>query len=66
MKTVKEIESAITHLSLKELSYFREWFDEFEADEWDKQFEKDVKEGKLDKLAEQANKDFRENRCSEL
>ncbi len=66
MKTVKEIESAITHLSPKELSYFREWFDEFEADEWDNQFEKDVKEGKLDKFAEQAIKDFRDNRCYEL
>lgn len=48
MQTIQEIQSAVTQLSLEELSRFREWFDEFDAKVWDKQFEDDVKSGRLD------------------
>ncbi len=66
MTTLEEIKSAIIHLSGKELIRFRAWYDEFEAKLWDEQIEKDVQAGKLDKLAEEAIKDFRKNRCTKI
>jgi hypothetical protein len=59
MSTVLEIEQAIKKLSLKDLARFREWFEEYAAKIWDKQFERDAKSGKLDQLANQAIADFR-------
>jgi hypothetical protein len=66
MNTVQEIESAVAKLSREELAAFRDWFQEFDADAWDKQFETDVAAGRLDALAEEALRDFREGRCTEL
>ncbi len=37
-----------------------------EAKVWDKQFEKDVKAGKLDRFAEEALADFRAGKCEEI
>ncbi|MCF8131425.1 MAG: hypothetical protein K9N10_23195 [Deltaproteobacteria bacterium] len=66
MQAVKKLESAVSRLSAHELARFREWFDEFDAKAWDKQFEEDVKSGKLDQLAERAIADFRQGKCKEL
>lgn len=59
MVSVKEIESAIKKLNKDELATLREWFEEFDAREWDRQLEEDVASGKLDRLAEQAITDFK-------
>jgi len=53
-------------LPSEELAAFRAWFAEFDAEVWDRQFEADVKAGRLDKLAEKAFKDLREGRCTDL
>lgn len=66
MRTVQQIEEAITRLSKDELSVLRGWFEEFEARIWDNQFEEDVKLGKLEKLANEAIADFRAGKCKEL
>jgi hypothetical protein len=66
MNTVREIESAVSKLSPRELSAFRDWFVGFDAAEWDKQFEADVTAGKLDALADEALRDLREGRCRDL
>jgi len=66
MSTVNEIESAVSKLSRDELRSFRSWFQEFDADAWDKQFEEDVHAGRLDALAGEALRDFREGRCKDL
>jgi len=66
MSTVKEIVSAVSKLSRAELQLFRAWFQEFDADAWDRQFEKDVRAGRLDRLAEEALTDLREGRCKDL
>ena len=39
---------------------------EAEAEIWDKQFEEDVKAGKLDRFAEEALADFRAGKCEEI
>ncbi len=66
MQVIQELQSAVSQLSADELAIFREWFDEFDARAWDKQFEEDVKSGKLDKLADQAIADFTAGKCDEL
>ena len=66
MTTTGEIEAAVADLSAAELARFRAWFDKFDAQAWDKQFEEDVRAGKLDKLADQAVKEFKAGRCTEL
>jgi hypothetical protein len=64
--TVKEIEKAIEKLSEDGLSDLRDWFYKFDNEVWDKQFESDVKAGKLDKLAEKAISDYDAGKCKEL
>jgi len=66
MPNIQEIESAILLLSKDDLTNFRNWFDKFDAKLWDKQFENDVKSGKLDNLANRAISDFQSGKCKEL
>jgi hypothetical protein len=64
--TLHDIENAVAGLSPDELSRFRSWFVEFDAAEWDRQFEEDVRAGRLDALAEEALHDLRDGRTTEL
>jgi hypothetical protein len=66
MSTVHEIEAAVRKLAPHELSVFRDWFATFDAAEWDTQFERDVAAGRLDSLANEAVRDLREGRCTDL
>ena len=66
MTTVKEIERAVLQLSQEDLAAFREWFEEFDAQEWDEQFEADVRAGKLKQLAEKAREDYKAGNYREL
>ena len=66
MTVVSEIEVAVAKLSREDLSAFRDWFQEFDTEAWDKQFEADVAAGRLDALAEEALQDLREGRCTDL
>ena len=42
------------------------WFEEHQADLWDKQIEEDALAGRLDALAEQANWEFEAGHCQAL
>lgn len=66
MTNVKEIESAVSQLSREELEAFRTWFEEFDADAWDRQLEEDVTAGRLDSLADEALNDLNEGRRTDL
>jgi hypothetical protein len=66
MTTVAEIENAVKNLSWDELSSFRDWFQGFDTDAWDRQLETDAAAGRLDALAEEALQDLREGRCTDL
>ena len=66
MGTVREIEAAIQKLSPVDLVEFRQWFQDFDADAWDRQFAADAKAGHLDALADEALADLREGRCRDL
>ncbi|MGP0064479.1 MAG: hypothetical protein ACLQGP_12890 [Isosphaeraceae bacterium] len=66
MSTIQEIEDAIRQLPDDDLAVLRAWFAEFDAAAWDRQFERDVAEGRLDALAEEAIRDARAGRCTDL
>ncbi len=66
MQSVKEIEKKITQLSPADLSKFREWFENFDADSWDRQFENDSKTGALDAIVKDAIEEYGKGRTTEL
>ena len=66
MTKIEIIERQIKELSREELAEFRAWFAEFDGELWDRQFEADVKAGKLDALAEAALRDHRSGLSTKL
>ena len=54
MTKVQKLENEVQQLNPDELAAFREWFRKYDSDEWDKEIERDVSAGRLDKLAEEA------------
>ncbi len=56
--TIQEIEQAITELSPDELARLREWFDEYFAQVWDEQIERDAASGRLDKLIAEVDEEY--------
>lgn len=58
--TISELEQAVTKLSERDLFRFRAWFDEYYAQAWDKQIERDVKSGRLDNLLAEVDKEYTE------
>lgn len=56
----------MSQLRTEDLAVFRNWFAEFDAVLWDRQFEADVAAGCLDQLAEEALQDLREGRYADL
>jgi hypothetical protein len=65
MSTVREIEAAVAQLSPEDRAAFRAWYAEFDAAEWDRQFEADVAAGRLDWLAAEALADRQAGRCTD-
>ena len=66
MNNLQEIEQAVGQLSSDDLSTFRSWFAEFDAQVWDRQFEEDVASDRLNSLAERALKHLQEGNCTDL
>lgn len=56
MTTVTDLQKAILALSESEYAELRNWFLDEDWDRWDKEFEEDVKAGRLDLLAASALK----------
>ena len=65
MTTVEQITGAVRWLPKRDLARFRQWFAEYDAAAWDRQFEQDVAAGRLDALAREALKDQRADRCTD-
>jgi len=66
MRKIEDIEQDIEKLSKNELKSFRQWFVEYDAEAWDGQFQTDVGAGNLDDLADEAIKEYRAGKASEL
>jgi len=66
MSKVESIERDIQKLNEDELADLRRWFAAFDADAWDRQFEDDVRAGKLDQHAEWALRDHAAGKSTRL
>jgi hypothetical protein len=56
--SVLEIEAAVQELADKELTEFASWFAEYHWRRWDEQIESDLEAGKLDKIIEEAEREY--------
>jgi hypothetical protein len=63
---IQEVKRIIAGLAPNEMTEFRAWFADYDAEAWDKQFEEDVKAGRLDNMSQKAINDFRKGNCREL
>ncbi len=66
MSRVEALESEIKTLSPGEFRELRARLAEHDADVWDQQFQADAVAGRLDAIADQALKDFAEDRSTDL
>jgi hypothetical protein len=64
--SVLELEQAISQLPAEELSKFAAWFEEYMADEWDRQIERDVAAGKFDHIIAKVDADIDAGRSTPL
>ena len=64
--SVQELEAAVTKLPKDELVHFSQWFEEFIADEWDRQIEADALAGRFDAAGKRAKADYEAGRCTPL
>ena len=51
---VRRLEQEVQQLNREELAAFREWFVQYDSEEWDRQIEGDAQSGRLDALASEA------------
>lgn len=58
MSNRQQIEAEILKLPSEEFQRLRQWFFDLDYQRWDEQLEKDVADGKLEDLAEEAIADF--------
>ena len=61
-----KIENEIKTLPTKELSQLRDWLQQYDNEQWDKQIAEDSKAGKLDDLAKLAISDFESKKYKRL
>ncbi|MBW4667044.1 MAG: hypothetical protein KME60_06245 [Cyanomargarita calcarea GSE-NOS-MK-12-04C] len=66
MMTLEQIEAAILQLPPDEYQKLLEWFEELDNQRWDKQLEKDIADGKLEDLAQEAIADFEAGHYREI
>ena len=66
MTSVEDIKQAITQLPPEALHELRAWYEQFDAQLWDKPIEADVATGRLNDLAEEALQAVRNNQATEL
>ncbi|MDX8496300.1 hypothetical protein RFN29_32760 [Mesorhizobium sp. VK22B] len=66
MTKLEQIEKSVAELSPEDLKAFATWFEELQADRWDKQIEADAKAGRLDKLLAEAREEIAAGKLRDL
>ncbi len=66
MTAIQSLEEQIKQLSPAELREFREWFFEWDSDDWDRQIEDDAQAGRLDVLATEALAEYKAGKAMEI
>jgi hypothetical protein len=64
--TIEDIEKAVEKLPPEQFAQFRAWFEQFDAARFDQKIERDAREGRLDRLADEALRDLQNGRVREL
>ena len=63
---IEELQTAVAQLPAEELDRFSQWFEEFLAEQWDRQIESNILAGRLDAAGRRADEDFEAGRCTPL
>ena len=66
MTSIQYLEEQIKQLTPTERQEFREWFLEWDADDWDRQIEQDAQAGKLDAFAAEALAEYKAGKAKEM
>lgn len=66
MSKLDKLEEEVRGLDRKELAVFRSWFQDFDAEEWDRQIEMDVASSRLEALAQKALKEHKTGKTQEI
>jgi len=66
MPTITEIKKFIKNLSDEEFNSFADWFQKLDEERWDRELEKDIAEGRLDDIAQEALNEYNSKKCTEL
>jgi hypothetical protein len=66
MSTIEKIKTTILTLAPDEFQKLRQWFSDVDYQRWDEQVERDIADGKLDALAEEAISEFKAGQCREI
>jgi hypothetical protein len=64
--SIEELQSAVAHLPAEELDRFSRWFEEFLAEQWDRQIEADILAGRLDGAGRRPDEEAKAGRCTLL
>ncbi len=64
--SIQEIEKAITELKPSEIAVLADWFVGFQEEQWDKQIEMDISNGKFDTMISETVQDYKYGRIHEL
>ena len=64
--TIEQIEAAILNLSETDFAKLRNWLLELDYQQWDRQLEQDILDGKLDDLAKEALAEFEAGEYQEI
>lgn len=66
MTELERLERKVKNLSQSDFEKFREWFMEYDWENWDESIEKDLNAGKLDQLISEAKEEFKAGKAREL
>lgn len=66
MMKLEALEEEIKKLSAQDVAKLREWLLDRDAEEWDREIERDAASGKLDKLFEKSVADHRAGKSREI
>ena len=66
MSSIEQIKTAILSLAPSEFQRLRQWIFDVDYQRWDEQIERDIAEGKLDALIEEAISEFKAGQCREI
>ncbi len=66
MAKIKKPESEVQPLNCEELDKFRDWFKQYDSDEWDSEIEEPALKGKSDKMAQKTIAAHKIGRAKEI